>query len=215
MTFSAVLFDMDGTLIDSEPQWLISETELMARYGYTWRPEDQEYCLGGPLSKVGVYMHSLVNQEDPEFFTNTLISMMEEKLAQELNFIPGALEVVDELHQLGTPLALVTASPRSLLRAALSALPFAYFDISMSADDVKRTKPDPEGYLKAAKGLDIPISECLVIEDSLTGVTAGLASGAHVLAIPHFITLAPADKLRTITSLENLSAAELLNFSFE
>jgi HAD superfamily hydrolase (TIGR01509 family) len=215
MTFSAVLIDMDGTLIDSEPQWLESETELMKRFGYDWTPADQTYCLGGPLTKVGVYMHSLVNQESPEFFTNTLIALTEEKLAITLNFMPGALELVDELNELGIPMALVTASPRNLMRAALSALPFEYFTVAISGEDVKRTKPDPEGYLKAAKQLSVPISECLVLEDSLTGVTAALDSGAFVLGIPHFVKLPDHARLRLISTLDGMSANDLLNFSFD
>ncbi len=215
MTFSAVLFDMDGTLIDSEPQWLSAETELMARYGYEWTRDDQVYCLGGPLTKVGIYMQGKVDLETPEFFTKTLIALTEEKLSQSLNFMPGALELLDELHQQGTPLALVTASPRSLLRAALSALPFTYFDVAISGDDVKQTKPHPESYVKAARQLNVPISECLVLEDSLTGVTAGLESGAKVIGIPHILQLPPHERLRVITTLEGMSAGELLNFDFD
>ena len=79
--FSAVLFDMDGTLVDTEPMWLASETELMGRFGYEWTKEDQAHCLGGPLDRVGRYMFSLAGgTQTPEYFTNTLISLTEAHL---------------------------------------------------------------------------------------------------------------------------------------
>ena len=207
----AVLFDMDGTLIDSEPLWLKSEVELMARYGSEWTRSDQEFCLGGPLSKVGIYMADKSGgAASPEFFIETMISSVESHLENSLEFMPGAIELVDELHQLGFPLALVTASPRNLLRATLAGLPFNYFAASVSSNDVKRTKPDPESYLRAAKMLQVDISQCLILEDSRTGVLSGLASGARVVGIEHMITFEPAERLKTIDSLEAIDAKKLL-----
>ncbi len=207
----AIFFDMDGTLIDSEPLWLKSEEELMARYGYDWTRADQEYCLGGPLSKVGLYMAEKADgAETPEFFVETMISAVESHLENSLNFMPGAIELVDELHQLGFPLALVTASPRNLLRATLAGLPFKYFSVSVSSDDVTKTKPHPESYLRAAKMLQVDISKCLVLEDSRTGVTSGLGSGARVVGIEHMLTFDDHERLATVPSLEGIDAHQLL-----
>ena len=94
--FEAILFDMDGTLVDTEPYWLEAETDLMAAYGYAWTPEDQGKCLGGPLSYVGEYMFSLSGEhESPEFFTNSLVDRMVEKLKNGVALMAGAHELLD------------------------------------------------------------------------------------------------------------------------
>ena len=99
MTFQAVLFDMDGTLINSEPYWLIAETELMAEFGYQWQLSDQSHCLGGPLPKVGRYMSDLAGgAEDWEFFMNSLVHRVTDKFHEGLDFMPGALELLEDLH---------------------------------------------------------------------------------------------------------------------
>jgi HAD superfamily hydrolase (TIGR01509 family) len=209
--YQAILFDMDGTLIDSEPLWLASEVELMAKYGYQWTLADQQQCLGGPLSKVGDYMSEKAAGAAPaQFFIDTMISAVEASLESDLIFMPGAIELVDELHQLGYPLALVTASPRNLLRATLAGLPFNYFSATVSSNDVTKTKPHPESYLRAAKMLQVDISQCLVVEDSRTGVRSGLASGACVVGIEHLLTFEPEDRLVRIDSLADLDATALL-----
>ncbi|MEI6867068.1 MAG: HAD family phosphatase [Actinomycetes bacterium] len=202
MTFQAVLFDMDGTLINSEPYWLIAETELMADFGYQWQLSDQALCLGGPLTKVGQYMSDLAGgAEDWEFFTNSLVHRVTDKFHKGLTFMPGALELLEAIHSQSIPLALVSASPRSLVQAALDSLPHGYFQISISNDDVVNTKPHPESYLKAAALLNVEISESLVLEDSITGVTSGIASGAKVLAIPHLVKIESHPRVRELRSL--------------
>lgn len=204
MTFQAVLFDMDGTLINSEPYWLIAETELMAEFGYQWQLSDQSHCLGGPLPKVGQYMSDLAGgAEDWEFFMNSLVHRVTDKFHEGLDFMPGALELLEDLHAHSIPLALVSASPRSLVQAALDSLPHGYFQLSISNDDVMNTKPHPESYLKAAALLKVEISESLVLEDSITGVTSGVASGAKVLAIPHLVTIESHPRVRVVSSLVN------------
>jgi len=209
--YQAICFDMDGTLIDSEPLWLKSEIELMAEFGYEWSRVDQEYCLGGPLSKVGAYMAEKAGgAQTPEYFIATMISSVESHLENSLEFMPGAIELVDELHSLGYPLALVTASPRNLLRATLAGLPFNYFSATVSSNDVTKTKPHPESYIRAAKMLQVDISHCLVLEDSRTGVASGLASGARVVGIEHMLTFDPSDRLATVPSLDGIDAAKLL-----
>ena len=204
--YSAVFFDMDGLFVDSEPLWLLAETELMASYGYTWKTDDQNFCLGGPLKKVGQYMFEKSGQvESPEFFTQSVIELMENKLSSGAPVMPGAMELLNNLVLNKVPTALVSASPRVLVDAVLGSISEHKFSFSLSADDVVNPKPSPEAYLKAADKFSVPIENCLILEDSPTGVAAATASGAFTIAVPHFVDIQPSDKLRIISSLRELS----------
>jgi len=204
--YSAVFFDMDGLLVDSEPLWLIAETQMMAEYGYQWLESDQAACLGGPLDRVGNYMSDLIGRKrDGQSLTNEIIERMVEKFQGDLPFMPGAVELITDLRAHGVELALVSASPRSLVDVALSKFAVNPFATSISSNDVKFSKPDPEGYLLAATSGGHDISNSLVLEDSLTGVTAAKASGAWVLAVPHLVPIQKSGRVETTTSLANWS----------
>ena len=95
--FEAIFFDMDGTLINSEPHWLLAETELMAEYGHPWTKEDQQYCLGGPLPKIGKYMWELSGQSmSPEYFHQELVRRAIARIIAGTEFMPGASELLHE-----------------------------------------------------------------------------------------------------------------------
>jgi HAD superfamily hydrolase (TIGR01509 family) len=212
--FSAVFFDMDGLFANSEPLWLEGETELMARYGHVWTHEDQVHCLGGPLTRVGDYMFSLVSAQSPQFFTQTLVEIVVAKLAAGTQLMPGAQKLARVLKESGVPIAMVSASPRNIVNAVLSGVDHD-FATTISSDDVKKTKPDPEGYLKAAEFFGVDITNCLVFEDSLTGVAAATASGAFLIAVPHFVTVNESPRVRVIKSLEELNIEVLANYYTE
>jgi len=210
LDMQAVLFDMDGTLINSEPYWLVAERALMSRYGHTWTDEDQAFCIGGPLPKVGAYMSSLAGgAEDATYFEVELVRMVAEQFAQGLEFMPGAQELVHDLAAAGIPMALVSTSPRLLVDGAIELLPAGTFITSVSSQDVKVSKPDPESYLLAASHLGVEITRCLVLEDSKTGIDAGLSSGAVVVGIPHIITYPPSDRLHLRRDLVGLTAEHI------
>lgn len=201
---------MDGTLIDSEPLWLISETELMADYGYAWTKDDQANCLGGPLERVGEYMYELAGEiMSAEFFTESLISLMADKLRSGAVLMDGAEELLQLCTEFQIPVALVTASPRILVDAALEHFTSHPFSISVSSSDVKNTKPDPEGYLKSAVLLGVDITKSLILEDSLTGVNAAKASGGYVVAIPHLVEIEESDRVRVVRSVRELNREKL------
>jgi len=208
--YSAVFFDMDGLLVDSEPLWLISETQMMAEYGYEWLESDQAACLGGPLDRVGNYMSGLIGgKRDGNSLTLEIIERMVDRFKGDLPFMPGAIELIDDLTAHGVPLTLVSASPRSLVDAALSNFEVNPFVRSISSGDVKVSKPDPEGYLLAATSGGHEISNSLVLEDSLTGVTAAKASGAWVLAVPHLVPIEKSGRVDVTDSLANWSYEKL------
>lgn len=208
--YSGVFFDMDGLLVDSEPLWLISETQMMAEYGYQWLESDQAACLGGPLDRVGDYMSGLIGgKRDGHSLMLEIIDRMVEKFKGDLPFMPGAIELINDLRAHGIPLTLVSASPRSLVDAALSNFEENPFVRSISSGDVKVSKPDPEGYLLAAASGGHDISNSLVLEDSLTGVTAAKASGAWVLAVPHLVPIEKSGRVDVTDSLANWNYEKL------
>jgi HAD superfamily hydrolase (TIGR01509 family) len=199
---------MDGLLVDSEPEWLKSESEITAAYGYQWTSQDQVACLGGPLSRVGQYMHDKCNQaQTPDFFTNKLVEVQSEKMRSHTPFMPGAYELVKDLQKNGVKTGLVSASPRIIVDAVLDNVGSELFPFSISSDDVERTKPYPDAYLRAAQLTNSAIENCLVFEDSLTGVGAATSSGAWLVAVPHLVHVDESERVRVIKSLE------LLNFT--
>ena len=209
--FEAVFFDMDGLMVDSEPEWFQSEVEVTSPFGYTWLEVDQIACLGGPLSKVGQYMFEKCGQQrSPEYFTQALIDTQVARMRGNTPTMPGAMELVRELQSYGIKTALVSASPRNIVDAVLDNVGHDLFPFSISADDVKKTKPDPEGYLKAASMSGSEITNCLVFEDSLTGMNAAIASGAYLIGVPHLVTIEESERVRVIKSLEQISYAKLI-----
>ena len=208
--YDAVFFDMDGLLINSEPLWLESETQMMAEYGYEWLESDQAACLGGPLDRVGHYMSALIDgKRDGQYLTNEIIERMVEKFQGALPLMPGSAELIADLRENQVELTLVSASPRSLVDAALLNFAISPFVRSISSGDVKVSKPDPEGYLLAASSGGHDISNCLILEDSLTGVTAAKAAGAWVLAVPHLVPIEKGGRVDVTTSLANWSYQKL------
>jgi HAD superfamily hydrolase (TIGR01509 family) len=208
---SAILFDMDGTLIDSEPLWLKAEIEVMAEVGCHWDEQDQINCLGGPAERTERYMQERSKNIKPYgYFIKRLHEVMKERITNELDLIPNALELLKECKKAGIKIALVTASSRDLMTIVLKRFPQGTFDIVVSGDDVEKSKPDPAPYLLAAKQLSVDISKCVVIEDSLTGVESGLASGAQVIGIPHLVQMKENPSLRIISSLGDIRLSDIL-----
>jgi len=204
--YSAVFFDMDGLLVDSEPLWLETETELMSEFDYQWSATDQAFSLGGPLDRVGNYMSSLIGgKRDGHSLMIEMIERMIIKFKGDLPFMPGSIELINDLRANDVEISLVSASPRSLVDAVLANFAVNPFVRSISSNDVKVSKPDPEGYLMAASRGGHEITDCLVLEDSLTGVTAAKASGAWVLAVPHIVPIEKIGRGDVTTSLANWS----------
>ena len=211
---SAVLFDMDGTLIDSEGLWFESEIAVMDGMGATWTPADQAYCLGGPLERVAEYM--IERSGSPlgaGEVSSRLLDEMEERLrSTPLAWQPGARDLVAECRALGVPTALVSASWSRLIEAVghriEEDLGTRAFDVIVAGDDVTNSKPHPEPYLTAAAALGQAPSDCLALEDSPTGVRSARDAGCRVVAIPHIADVA-LPGVPVIDGLEGRSLAGL------
>ena len=208
--FEAVFFDMDGLTVDSEPQWLLSEQEVVEPFGYVWTQEDQVACLGGPLSKLGDYMSQRVgNKQTSEYFVEELIRIQANRMRSNTTAMPGAIELINSLRSHGIKTALVSASPRVIIDAVLDNIGHDLFPFSLSGDDVRNTKPDPEAYLKAAQISGSNIADCLVFEDSLPGMKAAIDSGAWLIAVPHLVHVEESSRVRSINSLQQLNIDKL------
>ena len=183
---TAVLFDMDGTLIDSEPVWFDTEVRLLAEYGFELGPEHWQKVLGQPNDVACTYLIGIsgIPLTWRELSERIEIAMVAQ-LSQGLELLPGAKELLVELQNAGVPTALVSASSRRIVDACLGAIGADFFRHTVSGDDVTRSKPAPEPYLLAAGLLGVDPAHCVVIEDSPIGVASGAAAGCRVLAVPH------------------------------
>jgi len=214
LSFQAVFFDMDGLFLDSEPQWHEAETVMMRENGYDWKPEDQLHCLGGPLSRVAEYMSGcLQGRKSPAQLEEMIISEMTERLSKKVPLMPGALAISKAIQLSGTKQGLVSASPRPIVDGVLRGMSEKYFDVTVGAGDIERTKPFPDPYLHAAKLLGVDIAQSLIFEDSPTGITAAVTSGAFVVAVPHYVQVQEQPRLKVISSFEDITTADLERWS--
>jgi HAD superfamily hydrolase (TIGR01509 family) len=203
----AVLFDMDGLLIDSEPLWLEAETAVMARLGADWTPADQAQLLGGSLVRTVRYLLGKATRPaSPGQVADWLMSQVTELIRDRgVPLRPGARELLAEVAAAGLPHALVTSSERGFMDAVLVRTGLR-FDALVCADDVSMTKPDPEPYLLAAKLLGADPARCVALEDSPNGVASAQAAGCRVIAVPSLVRIEPAPGRTVVRSLAELRA---------
>ncbi len=211
----AVLWDFDGTLIDTEPVWVSCEIEMLAEWSVPWTRE-QGYELSGMNWKASTEIlraHSLKHGfsyegEDAELYRDLVDRVVAHVADHELPWRPGVPQLLEELSENGIPMAIVSASPRRLLDAGLARMPHV-FDVVVDGSQVVHGKPDPEGYLLAAHRLGVEISNSLVIEDSVSGSQAGYRAGATVIAVPSVHPIEKSEQLTLIDSLEGVDLAAL------
>lgn len=187
---SAVLWDMDGTLVDTEPYWMAAETALVESFGGSWSHEDALQLVGSGLLDSAVILQGAGVTMEAQAIVDHLTDAVQDSLRTSgVPFRPGARELLSDLRSAGTPTGLVTMSLRRMALSVVDLIDFEAFDLVVAGDDVDNPKPHPEPYLQAAALLDVDIADVIVIEDSPTGVRAGLASGALTLAVPHIVPL--------------------------
>jgi HAD superfamily hydrolase (TIGR01509 family) len=195
----AVLFDMDGLLINSEPLWLMAETEVMRRLGgEPWTEADQQVLLGGSLDRTVRYLQLKATVPQPrDVIADWLMTAMEDLIGSEgVPLQPGAGELLAGVRAAGLAHGLVTSSERGFMDAVLASTGLR-FDVTVCADDVTRTKPDPEPYLLAAKLLGTEPGRCFALEDSPNGVASATGAGCRVFAVPSLVPI-PAGPGRTV-----------------
>lgn len=206
---AAVLWDMDGTLVDSEPFWIQAEIELVRSFGRTWTVEDGMSLIGKDMSASAAALRARGVDLPTEEIGRRLSTVVARQVVDRPVWRPGARELLDDLAGRGVPQALVTSSPRVVADAVTDLLAGAPFAASVALEDVTTPKPAPEPYETAARLLGVPIRDCVALEDSLSGLRAAVASGAVTIAIPHVVAL-PADAGATIwPTLEGRGARDL------
>ena len=207
---AAVLCDMDGTLVDTEPYWIETEFELAEQYGGAWSREHALNLVGHDLLDSGRYIaeHMGVPLEPAEIVERLLDGVVA-RIAQEVPWRPGARELLADLARAGVPCALVTMSYRRFVAPVLAELPPQTFDAVVTGDAVSHGKPHPEPYLKAAAELRVDAAHCLAIEDSNTGARSAESAGCRVLVVPNHVPVLPGPNRVFRESLAGLTADAL------
>jgi HAD superfamily hydrolase (TIGR01509 family) len=181
----AVLFDMDGLLVDSEPLWFEAERSVMSRLGGSWAAADQRELIGGSLAQTVGYMRSRARRPAPpgQIASWLLGTMTELVAAGRVPLMPGAAELLASLDAAGIPRGLVTSAQRQIMTAVLASTGLA-FAVTVCGEDVRVGKPGPEPYRRAAALLGERPGQCVALEDSPNGVASALAAGCPVIAVP-------------------------------
>jgi HAD superfamily hydrolase (TIGR01509 family) len=209
---AAVLFDMDGTLVDSEPVWDEALAELARWLGGELSAEARRRTLGTNVVVSVAVVHADVGRPDadPVLSGKKLLDEAATRFAAGLVWRPGARALVDAVRAAGIRTALVTNTERPLVEVALGPLVDELFDVSVCGDEVPQAKPAPDPYEKAARLLGVPTAAAVAIEDSPTGAASADAAGCPVLVVPGADVEVPPGPRRTFrTTLEGLTVADL------
>lgn len=211
----AVLWDFDGTLVDTEPLWIQAEIEVLSEFGVTWTPQDGAQLTGmNWRSSSSIFVQTALAQGKPLPLDDwRLYERIYFRAAQLIGsapvpWQPGAQELLHEMQDAGLAMGLVSASPLEVLDAGLQRMGQP-FQVVVNGQQVANGKPAPDGYLMAAAKLGVAIHDCLVLEDSPSGTESGRRSGAPVIAIPGLRPIAPSPGQRIVETLQGVNLAQL------
>jgi HAD superfamily hydrolase (TIGR01509 family) len=202
--YAAVLWDLDGTIVDTEPMWIASEHALAAEHGAVWTHEDALQLVGNSLIGSGEYIRTRLNldltaEQVVDYLVTRLVAAL---MSAEIPWRPGAVELINDLAERSVPQALVTMSYRAIAAPIADMLPFAAV---VTGDAVPRPKPHPDPYLLAAERLGVDPERCLAIEDSSTGAASASAAGCTVVVVPHMVSVPEGPRRVFLSSLEGVT----------
>jgi HAD superfamily hydrolase (TIGR01509 family) len=208
---AAVLWDLDGTLVDTEPFWIECEFALVAEHGGRWSLKDAHALVGNDLLTSAEYLRVNGGVDlPPAEIVDRLLDGVVARVREHVPWRPGARRLLAELVALGVPCALVTMSYRRLADAVVDSLPPGTFATLVTGDEVDNGKPHPEAYLEAAARLGVPPGRCVAIEDSPTGVASAEAAGVAVLAVEHLVAVPAGPGRRIVKELTSIRPADLV-----
>ncbi len=192
----AVVFDLDGVILDTEELWDEVREALARERGGRWSDQAQADMMGMSSKEWSRYMHDALGlAEPPEEISREVVQRMLDRYAQGLPLIDGAVEAVERLAA-HWPLGLASSSNRELIDRALEVSGLdGYFRETVSSEEVERGKPAPDVYLEAARRLGVEPTRCAAVEDSASGIRSAHAAGMRVVAIPNRAFPPPADAL--------------------
>ncbi|NMR32211.1 HAD family hydrolase [Crystallibacter degradans] len=210
----AVLWDMDGTLVDTEPYWIEAETELVLKFGGVWTDELGRGLVGNALPVSAAVLQEAGVDLSVREIIDQLLDAVVAKVRREIPWRPGARELLKQLNDAGVPTALVTMSETILAEEVVQSLPAGSFRFMITGDMVEHGKPNPEPYQRAFDKLaatepGFDKSRVVALEDSVPGATSAQAAGLVTVAIPHVVEV-PDDRGRyRWESLAGKSLADL------
>ncbi len=207
---AAVLWDMDGTLVDTEPYWIAGEYELVAEHGGTWSEDHAHAIVGMDLRDAAAYISEHGPVDLPlDDIVNRLLDGVILRVRERVPWRPGARELLAGLNRAGVPCALVTMSWRRFAEAVVEALPADSFAVVIAGDEVTNGKPHPEPYITAADRLGVATADCVALEDSPTGLRSAVDAGCRVYVVPNVVPIEPDPAYTLLGSLTEIDAAGL------
>lgn len=205
---AAILWDMDGTLIDSEPYWIDAEMSLAARFGVRWTQEDALALVGNPLDVSAQVLIGRGVQLTEAEVIDAMVTEVSARAEVSMPWVAEARALLDEAVDAGIPCALVTMSIGSLVDQFVDQAGDVFAAV-VRGDEVANGKPDPEAYLLAAKRLGVDPVQCIAIEDSPVGIRAAHASGAATIAVPRYTTSPAIEGVTILRTLEGVTLRDL------